>query len=148
MQRRWNDIDDARHPNERLLLREYEVRARQDYGQLLELFSDDIVWHVPGRSAISGVYRGKGEVMDYVRRRQALADGTFEIMVEDVLANDRHGVVIASGRATRRGREYEWRGHGLYRFDEGKIAECWLLPEDQLLFDEIWSGGSDSERSG
>jgi hypothetical protein len=42
--------------------------------------------------------------MEYVRRRRDLADDTFEITVHDVLANDKHGLVIASGRATRRGR--------------------------------------------
>jgi len=78
-------------------------------------------------------------VMEYVRRRRDLADDTFEITVHDVLANDKHGLVIASGRATRRGRVVEWRAHGLYRFENGKIAECWVLPEDQLLFDDIWA---------
>lgn len=90
-------------------------------------------------SAISGVYRGRDEVMEYVRRRRTLADDSFEITVHDVLANDEHGIVIASGRATRRGRVVEWRAHGLYRFKNGKIAECWVLPEDQLLFDDIWA---------
>lgn len=131
------------HLNEQLLRREYEARARHDNGALAELFADDIVWHVPGGSEIAGVYRGKAEVLQYVRHRQELAGGTFEITVEDVLANDRHGLVIASGRATRHGKVYEWRGHGLYRFEDGKIAECWLLPEDPLLFDEIWSEAGD-----
>jgi ketosteroid isomerase-like protein len=127
------------HPNEQLLRREYEGRARRDLAAVASTFHDDVVWHVPGRNAISGIYRGKEEVMEYVRRREALADGTFEITVHDVLANDEHGVVIASGIATRHGREWQWRGHGLYRFRDGKIAECWLLPEDQYLFDSIWS---------
>jgi ketosteroid isomerase-like protein len=126
------------HPNERLLRREYEARDRRDEQVLAELFAEDIVWHVPGRNAIAGTYRGRDEVLGYIRRRQALAEGTFEITVEDVVANDRHGLVIASGRAVRNGRVYEWRGHGLYRFADGKIAECWLLPEDPHLFDEIW----------
>ena len=126
------------HPNERLLRREYEARASGDDRSLVELFSEDIVWHVPGRNKIAGVYRGRDEVMRYVRRRRDLADGTFEITVEDVLANDVHGLVIASGKARRGGRSYEWRGHGLYRFEDGMIAECWLLPEDPQLFDEIW----------
>jgi ketosteroid isomerase-like protein len=68
-----------------------------------------------------------------------LADDTFEITVEDVLANDQHGLVIAGGRARRGGQDYEWRAHGLYRFAGGKIAECRVLPEDQALFDRIWS---------
>lgn len=127
------------HPHEELLRREYEARARGDIGGLEELFHEDVVWHVPGRSAIAGTYRGRDEVMEYVRQRQALAEGTFEISVDDVLANDEWAVVIASGRAQRRGRRKEWRAHGLYRFKDGKIAECWVLPEDQYRFDEIWS---------
>lgn len=77
--------------------------------------------------------------MGYVRRRRELADETFEIEVHDVLANDEHGLVIATGRATREGRTLEWRAHGLYRFRDGHIAECWVLPEDQYEFDRIWS---------
>ncbi len=127
------------HPNERLLRREYDARARRDDVSLAAILDEDVVWHVPGRSAISGGYRGRDEVMEYVRRRRNLADDTFEITVHDVLANDEHGLVIASGRATRRGRVVEWRAHGLYRFKNGKIAECWVLPEDQLLFDDIWA---------
>jgi len=126
------------HPNERLLRREYEARANRDDHALLEVFSEDIVWHVPGDNKIAGVYRGRDEVLEYVRLRRDLADGTLEITVEDVLANDSHGLVIASGRASRRGTPYEWRGHGVYRFEDGMIAECWLLPEDPQLFDEIW----------
>ena len=64
---------------------------------------------------------------------------TFEITVHAVLANDEHGLVIASGRAKRDGKAVEWRAHGLYRFEDGKIAECRLLPEDQAVFDEIWA---------
>jgi hypothetical protein len=77
--------------------------------------------------------------MTYISARQELAGGTFHITVEDVLANDEHGLVIASGQALRNGRAWHWRGHGLYRFRDDKVAECWLLPEDQYLFDEIWS---------
>lgn len=58
------------HPNERLLRRESEVRARRDDASLSALLTEGIVWHVPGRGAISGVYRGKAEVMEYVRRRR------------------------------------------------------------------------------
>jgi ketosteroid isomerase-like protein len=93
------------HPNERLLRREYDARAQRDDASLAALLTEAVVWHVPGRSAISGEYRGKDEVMEYVRRRRDLAADTFEITVHDVLANDEHGFVIASGRAkaTRQG---------------------------------------------
>lgn len=127
------------HPNERLLRQEYEARAGRDDTSLADLFADDIVWHVPGRSTISGDYRGKEQVMEYVRLRRELGAGTFEIDVQDVLANDQYGLVIARGTAARKGKIWEWRAHGLYRFRDGLIAECWVLPEDQYLFDEVWS---------
>jgi ketosteroid isomerase-like protein len=107
------------HPNERDLRREYDARAQRDVASLAALLTEAAVWHVPGRSAISGEYRG--------------------ITINDVLANDEHGLVIASGRAKRRGKAVEWRTHGIYRFEDGKIAECWLLPKDQAVFDEIWA---------
>jgi ketosteroid isomerase-like protein len=77
--------------------------------------------------------------MDYVRKRRELAAGTFEITVHDVLANDEHGLVVATGRVPRNGETSEWRAHGLYRFSDGRIAECRVLPEDQYEFDRIWS---------
>ena len=127
------------HPNEQLLRNEYRARADRDDRLLAEVFADDIAWHVPGKNLIAGEYRGRDQVMEYVRRRRALVDDTFEVTVEDVLANDEHGFVIASGSAVRDGKRLEWRAHGLYRFENGRIAECWLLPEDQHAFDAIWS---------
>ena len=102
------------------------------------ILADDVVWHVPGSSAIAGTYRGKWAVMEYVRRRRALVDDTFRFTVEDILANDRHGFVMATGRAVRDSEDVEWRPHGLYRFRDGKIAECRVLPENQEAFDRIW----------
>ena len=127
------------HPNEALLRREYEARARGDLSALDELFHNDVVWYVPGRSEIAGTYRGRDAAIEYARRRQELVGDSFEIDVEDILANDNWALVIATGRAERSGRLCEWRAHGLYRFRDGKIAECRVLPEDQYSFDEIWS---------
>lgn len=129
----------AMHPNEALLRREYEARAARDDRALTKILADDVVWHVPGKSAIAGEYRGVDRVMEYVRRRRELVDGAFEITVLDVFANDEHGFVMATGRATRGGQTFEWRAHGLYRFRDGRIAECWVLPESQYEFDRIWS---------
>jgi len=95
------------HPNEELLRREYEARAARDDRALAQILAEDVVWHVPGRNAIAGEYRGIDRVMEYVQRRRELAQGTFEITVHDVLANDEHGLVIATGRATRGGSAFE-----------------------------------------
>lgn len=126
------------HPNEFILRREYDARACGDLTALEAVLHEDVVWRVPGRSAISGTYCGRAAVMEYARR-QDLADGTFQITVHAILADNLYGLVIATGRAQRGGRSHEWRAHGLYGFEDGKIKECRVLPEDQYAFDEIWS---------
>jgi ketosteroid isomerase-like protein len=127
------------HPNEALLRRLYDSRAARDETSLAAALAPDVVWHVPGRSAIAGNYRGIEEVLRYMRRRLRLSDGTFQVAVHDMLANDAYRVVIASGRAVRQGQSLEWRTHGLFRFNEARIAECWVLPEDQYAFDRLWA---------
>jgi hypothetical protein len=61
------------HPNEALLRREYEARAAGDDSGIADGLADDVVWHVPGRSVIAGDYRGRDQVMGYVRKRRELA---------------------------------------------------------------------------
>jgi ketosteroid isomerase-like protein len=118
------------HPNEELLRREYEARAARDDAALAKIVAEDVIWHVPGKNAIAGDYRD--QVMEYVRRRRELAEGAFDITVHDVLANDEHGLVIATGRAIRGGTAFKWRAHGLYRFRDGRIAECWVAPGEPV----------------
>jgi uncharacterized protein len=137
--RRLRSVVRLMHPNQQPLRDEYRARADRDDRSIADVFAEDIVWHVPGKNAIAGEYRCGDQVMGYVRRRRALADDTFEVTVEDVLANDEHGFVIANGSAVRDRKRLEWRAHRLYRFEHDRIAECWVLPEDQHAFDAIWS---------
>jgi ketosteroid isomerase-like protein len=116
-----------------------DARASRDDEAIAEQLDENVIWHVPGRNAVAGEYRGIDQVLAYNRRRRELADGTFVVTMHDVLANDEHGLVIATGKATRGGEIFEWGAHGLYRFRNARIAECWVLPEDQLVFDEVWS---------
>ena len=97
----------ATHPNTELIRHFYEVHARFYAGgeiqPVSEMLTDDIAWHVPGRSPIAGHYHGKQQVLEYFRARSERASGSFRIEVRDVLANDQRAVVLAGGRATRDG---------------------------------------------
>jgi uncharacterized protein len=132
----------ATHPNVKLIRDFYDVHARFYAGgeiePVSEMLTDDIAWHVPGRSPIAGHYQGKEEVLGYFRARSERASGTFRIEVRDVLANDQRAVVLAGGRASRDGQTLSWETAGVFRIVDGRVAECWLLPFDQYAFDEIW----------
>ena len=53
------------HPNEDLVRRGYAAFSTGDIATLTELFADDLVWHVGGRSPITGDYKGKEAVLGF-----------------------------------------------------------------------------------
>jgi hypothetical protein len=131
------------HKNARLILNFQEAIGRFYAGSDIEavraMLTDDVVWHVPGRSAIAGDYVAKRDVLEYFHHRRELGRGTFKVNVHDILANDSRAVLFAGGQAERNGRTIEWETVGIFGIEGEKIAECWLLPFDQYAFDEIWS---------
>jgi ketosteroid isomerase-like protein len=111
-----------------------------DEGELHALLTPDIIWHVPGRNLIAGTYRGHGEVMGYFTRRRGLAGNTFQIIRRDVLTGEGDTIAaLADGEAMLAGTAQRWSTVGLYRVVAGRVAECWLMPTDPELFDQIWS---------
>jgi ketosteroid isomerase-like protein len=132
-----------RHPHAELVL-EFHDRQNRFYGggeqaPVGELLTDDVTWHVPGRSAISGDYRGRDEVLRYFARRRELANATFRIDVRGALADDERTIILAGGEMEYDGQTFAWGTVGIFRISDGAIAECWVVPYDQPSFDRIWS---------
>jgi uncharacterized protein len=135
------------HPHAQLI-REFHDRQNRFYaggeqGPVGAMLTNDVTWHVPGHSAIAGEYRGRDEVLRYFARRRELADATFRIDVRGVLADDERGVILAGGQVQYGGETFAWGTVGIFRVTEGRIAECWVVPNDQHAFDEIWSSAVD-----
>jgi ketosteroid isomerase-like protein len=107
---------------------------------LRALLAEDIVWTVPGDNAIAGRYEGADAVMAYFARRRDLAGRTFRMHPGEILTGDGdHVAVLTDGTALIDGAEHRWSTVGLYRFRDGLVAACWLLPLDPKAFDRIWS---------
>jgi uncharacterized protein len=133
--------------NVRLVEQFYAVQRRfyagEDVAQeLRDLLADDVVWHVPGRSAIAGEYRGVEQALAYFTVRREIADNTFRITPRGALADASRVVHFADGEALIDGERRNWRTVGIFEISDGLIAECWLLPFDQYQFDEIWDAPS------
>lgn len=102
------------------------------------LLTEDVAWHVPGRNAIAGDYRGTDAVLAYFTRRRELAERTFRMHPRDVLVGEGDEVaVVTDGTAVIGGVERGWSTVGLYRIREERVAACWLLPLDGDAFDAI-----------
>jgi len=107
--------------------------------ELREVLAEDVVWHVPGASAIAGSHRGVDAVLSYLGRRRDMTDATFRVEVHGMAIIAGRVVQLAGGHAVRDGAEVSWETVGVFRVAGGRIAECWLIPFDQPAFDRIWS---------
>jgi ketosteroid isomerase-like protein len=113
--------------------------AGGDDGPLRALLHPEVSWHIPGRSAIAGSYRGADAVLAYMSRRRRLADATLRLHPVELLVGDAdHVAVLTDGTAVIDGARQRWSTVGLYRVEGGRIAECRLLPFDADQFDRIW----------
>src|ERR1700736_5810957 len=107
------------HPNARLIREFHEAQNRVyaggDEEHVRPMLADDVAWHVPGRSALAGDYRGRDEVLRYFVARRELAHATFRIVVRGVLADSERGVIFAGGQVQRDGETFAWDTVGVFR---------------------------------
>ena len=127
------------HPNEDLVRKGYAAFAAGDMAALNEFFSDDIVWHTPGRNDLSGTFRGKDEVFANLGNVMELTGGTFKLDIHTILANDDHAVTLLRATAQRQGKALDDNTVQVFHIKDGKVTESWLHPSDAYASDEFWS---------
>ena len=129
----------ADHPNLDLLRRGYAAYGSGDMDTINELFADDIVWHIAGRSPLAGDYSGKEQVFGFFAKFQEMSDGTSKVEVHDMLANDTHGVALVTESGARSERSHQGHATHVFHVTDGKVTEFWDAQTDQYAADEFWS---------
>jgi uncharacterized protein len=127
------------HPNLELLRRGYAAYSSGDMDTINELFADDLVWHVAGRSPLAGDYTGKEQVFGFFATLQEMSEGTSKVEVHDLLANDEHAVALVIESATRGGRSHEGNATHIFHLRDGQVTEFWDAQTDQYAADDFWS---------
>jgi len=127
------------HPNEELLRNGYAAFEKGDLDTLRGLFTDDIVWHSPGRSPLAGDYRGIDEVFGLFGKVFELSGGTFRNEIHDILADDEHAVALVSATGERNGKTLNDKQAHVFHVRDGKVTEFWLQPGDLYANDDFWS---------
>lgn len=128
------------HPNVERMRKGYEAFQSGDMAALNDLFSDDIVWHQPGTSPLSGDYKGKEEVFGLFGKFIQETDGTFKIAVEDMFANDHKGVALQRVTADRNGKHLDNYNANIFAYnDDGKVTEVWGMSVDTQTGSEFFA---------
>jgi uncharacterized protein len=120
---------------EAVVRRMVDALQRSDANAIGELVSDDVVYHVPGRSPVAGTYRGRAEVLDLFAAFGQLLDGPPRFDTHDVVASEAHVVELASYEASRAGRTLRWNAIRTYHVADDLITEIWLTIDDLYAFD-------------
>ncbi|SED57768.1 nuclear transport factor 2 family protein [Rhodobacter sp. 24-YEA-8] len=119
--------------------RYFAAVAAGDIPALTDLLAEDLGWHQPGRSSLSGKYTSRDAVFGLIGAFMQRSGGSFAI--------DRVGTFLANGdlvaatvhfRASREGAEMAMNGIDLLRIEGGRIREVWLFSEDQAAEDRFW----------
>jgi ketosteroid isomerase-like protein len=128
----------AEHPNVELFRRGYTAFQSGDMDTLRTLLSPDVVWNAPGRNRFSGAFRGVDQVLNVFMQQAQDTDGSLRVEVHDILANDEHGVAMATISAQRAGKSFSDRYTHVVHIQDGKVTESWIMQENPYGLDEFW----------
>ncbi len=128
------------HPNAAHIRALFDAFRRRDVGAVRDAIPEQAVWHFPGRDGrLAGTHRGRDAIFSFLAQVGALTHGSFELELEDVLANDAHAVAFFRGRARRQGRQLDNPTCLKMRLENGRPVEIWEFVWDLHAVDEFWS---------
>ena len=125
--------------NKALIEGAYNAFAHGDIPAVLEVFADDILWHVPGRGVLSRDYHGHAAILGFFQQVMQLSEGTFQIQIGEVLAKGDRVIVLVTESAIRSGREWSSPQVHAWTVKNGKATVFWQFQGDQQTEDEFWS---------
>ena len=130
----------AADENVAIMQRAYEAFNTADIDTLTELFDENVVWHLPGRSSMANDYQGRDATLAYFGQLAQESGGTFRAELERLLADDDGRVVgIQHSTADRDGKHLDVRDSIVFQLKDGRITDGREHFEDLYAWDEFWS---------
>lgn len=125
--------------NSAVVHRFYEAVAARDLDTAAACFTPDAVWHLPGRSAISGDHVGWRAIRDdFLAKLGPMSGGSFRAELLDVAVGTDHVVAVQHATGQHAGRLLDITGCQLMTFVGGRIASVQGHYSDQAQLDAFW----------
>lgn len=126
------------HPNVQLVREGFDAFERGDAQWMADHMSDDVVWHIGGKSKLAGEYRGKDKVLELFAKQGEMFGTAQDVDIHDIMGNERHVMVI--GRATvpdPDGGEVSWLYANVFHVANGMVTEVWGLADETSESDAL-----------
>jgi ketosteroid isomerase-like protein len=129
------------HPNEDLVRRFYDARARDDRDEIRRLVSAGVAWHDPYPPPHGGDLTGLDAVLEQIfDAAREITGGSTRLRIHDVVANDHHAVALVEWSSSIPGKgSIEGREVALYHVENGVITEAWFYPEEPQRYSEFFA---------
>lgn len=126
------------HPNEEILRMQDKALQAGDLDGFFRPFDKNIIAHVAGKNPMAGTYKGLDQLRSAFMKWQQMS-GNLTVDSHDFLANDTHGVVLSTYRATKGGKKLESKSVSIMHLKKGMITEFWTFDEDQYTTDAFYA---------
>ena len=125
------------HSNAELLERAFAAFSR-DALTVARLLAADVVWRVPGDTVMSGEYRGRDDVLQFLRQTRVQSDDTYRTELLYAVADDERAVAVYRARGERKGRTLDIDQALFCVIRDGQIADVTAVPFDFPAFVAFW----------
>jgi uncharacterized protein len=125
------------HPNAAVVRRVFAAFGK-DAMAVSAAFARDIVWRVPGHTVVSGEYRGRREVVEFLRRTGLETGGTYRSRLHTVFADDDWAVAIYRATGKRDGIGLDVDQALVIRIGHGLWQDVTAVPLDSA-FERFWA---------
>jgi len=130
-------VTEGEHRNAALVRRVFAAFGR-DAMAISAALARDVVWRVPGHTVMSGEYRGRREVVEFLRRTGVETDGTYRSRLDTVFADDDWAVAIYRATGSRNGIDLDVDQALVIRIVDGLWQEVTAAPLDSA-FEQFWA---------
>ena len=123
-----------------IMQRAYDAFNAADIDTLTELFDENVVWHLPGRSSMANDYQGRDATLAYFGLIGQESGGTFQAELKHLLGDDDDRVVgIQRSTAERQGKQLDVGNCIVFQLKDGRITDGREHFHDLYAWDEFWS---------
>lgn len=128
----------AQHPNVATIDRMTQAALDGDVDTLAQIFTEDMVVHVRGTFPRVGDHRGATGFANVVGYINEITKGDVKLDQLFAIADGDWAAEWERATLGRDGKTLEMHDAFIYRFEDGRIAEMWVLgagnPEDAAFF--------------
>ncbi len=126
--------------NVEIMRRAYDAFNKADLNTLTEIFGENAVWHLPGRSSFASDYQGSEAILAYFGQLGQETGGTFRAELDDLFAaGDDRVIGVQRSTGERDGKHLDVSNCIVFELKDGRVTDGREHFHDLYAWDEFWS---------